>query len=293
MRLLFSLSLCMSLVTPWILLADDEPNIKLSTSYNHVNRAKFRHTSSERHHHLTFDEGYVLGTYKHKLASDRKLVMGVGYLGTKFHFTHHPRRTSFDEKHFSNLLLQFGGWTKEIENWKWQAGVGLQINTEHFHLSRYTFFTGLLHGKYNYVNHSRLHVGLLGYSGLRYTRVLPIIGFDYPLSAKWELNAVFPLNMSLVYRITNQWQVDAGIRYFLTRQRLGEHEHFRRGFVAYRNWGAEMGLNYEVNEHIRFNIHVGDSFAGRMRISNHRDHDRQHLKLDSALYYGCTAAVAF
>src|SRR5262249_36406746 len=157
----------------------------LQTSFNHVNRAAFTHPERERHHHLTFAEGCVLGTYMHQLSEKRKLLLGAGYLGTTFHFSHHPRRSSFEQRHFDNLLLQFGLSTKEIDRWDWNAKLGLQINTEHFRLSRYTFFSGLLHGRYDWHENRNLHVGILGYAGMRYTRLLPIVGFDYKYSNKW------------------------------------------------------------------------------------------------------------
>lgn len=272
---------------------DVGPDIKVSALYNNVTRAKFTRPHSERHHHLTYKQGIVLGTYKHKLESDRKLKFGLGYMGTEFHFSHHPRTTSFKERHFDNLLVQLGASTKELERWKWDAELGMQINTEHFHLSRYTFFSGMLHGRHDWRENCHLHVGILGFSGMRYSRMLPIIGFDYKFSNKWKLNAVFPLNTSIVYSITEQLALDAGIRFMLSRQRLGDSGHYKRGLVAYTNWGAEVGLNYALNQYVRFNVHLGESFAGRMRISTKHDHHRKHLRLDPALYYGLSASIAF
>ncbi len=287
-----------SLACTSLLLADDTqnsnaPNIEMTCSYNHVNRAKFKHPSSQRHHHLTFSEGYVLGTYIQKLKSKSELLYGLGYMNTKFHFSHHPKRTSFKQSNFNNLLAQFGAVTQEIEKWKLEGQIGLQMNTEHLASSRYTFVSGLLHGVQDYNDQSKLHVGIVGYAGMRYTRILPIIGFDYKFSDQWKLNAVFPLNMSVVYSINKYLSLDASIRYFLTRQRLNDHGHYPRGLVAYRNWGAETGVNYQINERMSVNVHVGESFAGRMRISTRKDSHRKHLKLDSAMYYGFSADFAF
>jgi hypothetical protein len=212
---------------------------------------------------------------------------------TTYTFSHHPRKTSFHEHHFNNLLLDIGGATEAVEEWVWDAGIGLQINTEHFSLSRYTFFSGTLHGRHTYNKDCNLHVGIVGDSGMRYSRVLPIIGFDYEFSKKWKLNAVFPINMALVYSIDDNWAVDTAIRYILSRQRLNDHGHNPRGLVAYRNWGAELGLNYDYKEMLMVNLHVGDCFAGRMRISNRHDRHRKHLRLDSALYYGLHATIVF
>jgi hypothetical protein len=160
-------------------------------------------------------------------------------------------------------------------------------------LSRYTFFTGSLHGVYDYKKDTHLHVGLLAYSGMRYSRALPIIGFDYKISPKWMLNAVFPTNMSLAYTINDHWVLDGAIRLMLTRQRFNDHEHYKRGLVAYRNWGAEAGVNFIWNPTVRVNLHVGETFAGRMRISNRKDHHRKHLRLGAAPYVGLDATISF
>lgn len=269
------------------------PDIEVKAAYNNINRAKFNRTRSQRHHHFSFKEGYVVGTYTHLIPRATELELGVGFMRTTYDFTHHPRKTSFHEHHFNNLLLNFGAATEAFEKWEWDAGVGLQINTEHFSLSRYTFVSGVLHGKHQYRDNCKLHVGIVGNTGMRYTRVLPVIGFDYKFSEKWMLNAVFPLDMSLEYTIDSNWSLDAAIRYILSRQRLNDHGHYPRGLVAYRNWGAEVGLNYKFKKYVDINLHIGDAFAGRMRISNRHDKHRKHLRLDSALYYGLQATVAF
>ena len=74
--------------------------------------------------------------------------------------------------------------------------------------------------------------------------------------------------MALIYKISDHWSVDTAIRYMLTRQRLKDSGHYPKGLVAYRNWGVEAGLNYVYNEHFRVNLHLGESIAGRIRISN-------------------------
>lgn len=271
---------------------EDTPDMELSAVYNHVDRAKFTRTRSQRHHHLSYSEGFVLGTYQHKLPSNNDLNFGLGYMNTKFSFSHHPKRTSFKQHDFHNMLVQVGATSREIDEWKIDGGLGLQINTDHFS-SRYTFFTGLLHGKQDYIHGSHLHVGIVAYSGLRYSRVLPILGFDYEFSKKLKLNAVFPLDMSLVYTIDDHWTIDTAIRFMLSRQRLNNNGTNPRGLVAYRNWGAEAGVTYAFNNRCKVNLHLGETFGGRMRISSKHNSHRKHLTLDSALYYGLEASFAF
>ncbi|MCE5295462.1 MAG: DUF6268 family outer membrane beta-barrel protein [Chlamydiales bacterium] len=272
---------------------DVEPNTEIVAVYNNINKAKFKKTHSQRHHHFKYSEGYVLGTYEQHLSSQTDLGYSVGYMNTEMKFSHHPRKTSFRENNFHNLLVQFGASTTKVENWKWNAGLGMQINTDHFKISRYTYFNGILHGKTPYNAETNLHVGLVGYSGMRFTRVLPVIGFDYEFSKRLKLNAVFPVDMKLTYGITEKLSVDAALRFMFSRQRLNNQHHNNRGLVAYRNWGAEAGVNYAFSQTIKLNLHVGETFAGRMRLSDRHDRHRKHLKLDAAMYYGLEASFAF
>ncbi|MBS0655532.1 MAG: hypothetical protein JSR46_07140 [Verrucomicrobia bacterium] len=123
--------------------------------------------------------------------------------------------------------------------------------------------------------------------------MLPVVGMDYTHSEKWKFNLVFPLNVSAVYSMDSNWSCEGALRYFLTRQRLEKDDRIHRGLVAYRNWGAEIGLNYRLSERIYINAHVGESIAGRMRVSNHEDRHRHHYKIKPAPYFGLVAKIDF
>lgn len=268
---------------------DKNPSISLFAESTHLSRAKFKHPNNRGH--LSFSETRAQGMYTYDLDDKNGLTVGAGYLGANFHFSKDPK---FKQKQFNNALFTVGGFTKDIEKWLWNGYLTMQMNTDNFSLSNYTFFNGLLHGTYQWHDKRNLHVGVLAYTGLRYSRMLPILGMDYTHSEKWKFNLVFPLNMTAIYSFNKQWSVDAGIRYFLTRQRLGKDEHkLRDGFVAYRGWGAEMGLNYQFNDRIRLNAYVGESLSGRMRTSTHNDKHRHHYRVGAAPYFGISATVAF
>jgi hypothetical protein len=258
--------------------------------YNHISNAKFHKPNSLRHHHLDYTEEYVLGTYKHAYTDTTGFKYGIGYQGEKFHFSDHPK---FSQRHFSNLLLRLGAYTKDVERWRWSLDFVSKTNAEHFDVSRYTFFTGQLKGKYAWHEKRNLYAGILTFMGMHYSRALPIVGFDYTPNEKWKFNAIFPLNMKVEYGFAKNWSAGAGIRYFFARERMGKDDKLKRGLVAYRNWGLEAALNYRLNSHISLNAHVGESFAGRMRVSNQHDGNRKHLKLGMAPYFGFAAELAF
>jgi hypothetical protein len=282
---LFSLAVSLPLLAS----NNGEEKFSLFADYNQIAQARFKNPT-HRHRAIRFSEERAIGRYTHHIDDLNGMTCGVGYLGTQFHFSHRPK---FNQKHFDNLLLEIGAYTKEIDKWRLDANLNIQMNTEHLSLSRYTFFTGLLHGQYKWHEKRNLHIGILSYSGMRYSRVLPVIGIDYKPSEKWKLNLIFPLNVSAVYSINSNWSTEVGLRYFLARQRLQDDDRLSRGLVAYRNWGAEAGINYKCGDRITFNAHVGESLGGRMRVSHRDDRHRHHYEIKSAPYFGLMAKIAF
>lgn len=277
----------------WGMYKEAGPDQPLSIIAENDMISKARRTRHQSHHHckrLGYSQAKVLGTYTIKTSDLNGVTLGIGFAENRLHIT---GKSPIEQKHFHNMLFNIGGFTKAIEKWRWDASVELQTNTDHFALSRYTFFTGLLSGKYSWQDNKNLYAGLIGTTGLRYTRVLPIVGFDYQTAGKWHFNAIFPLNISAVYLLNTAWTVDVGMRSFLSRQRLGEHDKLRRGFVTYRNWGVEAGINYKCNEHLNINLYAGEAFNGRLRLSHHNNRDREHVQFKPSAYCGLLARINF
>lgn len=261
---------------PWSLIGD----------YVSIGKSSFRKPHS--HHHLAFSQGKVLATYTESTNNISGYSFGAGYQNTHFSTKKH---FSFHDKHFHNLLLDMGAFTRHIDRWNWSSNLELQVNTEHFSLSRYTLFTGLLTGQYQWHKKRNLYAGITFTTGMRYTKVLPVIGFDYRPTKKLTFNAVFPINISAVYTLTDDWTVDIGLRFFLSRQRFGRIDHPKRGFITYRNTGIEGGINYKCNDRITVNLFAGEAFGGRLRVSNHHDHNRHHYRQKPAPYIGLLARI--
>lgn len=271
---------------------ETEPPFDITATYDHIHSSKFQRPHARRHNSLSFAEANFIATYTQKLTPQNGLKYGIGYVNTHLDWDKHPR---IDQKTFNNLLLSVGGYTKDRENWRWDANVYLQMNTKHLSLSRYTFFRGFLHGVYDWKKNLKLHAGLEGVTGMRYTRIWPSLGFEWEQSERLHINAVFPSNLSAIYSFDQHWSVSASAHYFFSRQRLGEDEndHLRRGLIAYRNIGLEAGLNYRIAGSLLANIHVGESLGGNVRVSRHNDKDRHHYKQKPAPYFGGAISFSF
>jgi hypothetical protein len=269
-----------------------EKDFDLTATFDHIHASKFSSPHVRRHDSLSFTDSNVLANYKQELSEKNGLEYGIGYNNVHFGWDKHPK---LEEKNIHNLLLSFGGYTKERENWRWNGKVYLQMNTEHLSLSRYTLFRGFLHGVYDWKKDIRLHTGLEGVTGMRYTRIWPVIGFDWKYSPKIHFNVILPSNISAIYSFTDRFSAVAAVRFFLSRQRLGNHEHhhLKRALIAYRNTGLELGLNYQIAEKLLANVHVGEAFGGRLRVSRRNDSHRHHYKLNAAPYLGAALQVSF
>lgn len=263
--------------------------LSLDAEFEHFEHARIYKPESQSGNHLRLSSTNILASYEHKPADPSNYYAGAGFQSMLFDFSHHA---PFQQKRFHNILLNVGGMTQEIERWKWKGDLLTQVSAEDFS-SRYTFFTGLLKGKYSWHKKRNLHVGILAYTGMRYSRALPVLGFDYIPNDKWKLSIIYPLNTYLRRYITKNWSVEIGIRYFLTRQRMGQEERLNRGFVAYRTWGAELGINYIVGEWIKLNAHIGETLANRMRVSDRHDRHRKHYRLHNAPGFGFVASLNF
>lgn len=271
----------------------------LFADYKQIASTRFRRPHDRHRDKLSFAEGRLLAAGKHFLSEKKGLVYGIGYLNTHVGFDRHQHdHHSFDSLHhktFNNVLLSIGGFAQTSSKWHWSTKNSLQLNTAQLTRSQYMLFNTVVQGKYQWSKKLNVQLGVWGLAGMHYNRVLPIFGFEYVQSKKMKYNAIFPYGASAIYSLNNEWSLTAAIRQFFSRQRLGngESKELKRGLIAYRNTGAEIGLGYSVGEHFFANIHVGESFSGRLRMSRRDDSNRHHFKLRPAPYFGFSASFLF
>ncbi|HXF29509.1 MAG TPA: DUF6268 family outer membrane beta-barrel protein [Chlamydiales bacterium] len=280
----FTMSLPSQSCTGW------DKNFNIVGDYHHIQDASIQH-GKFRHHDFGFREGKVLANGVYHFDKEKHLSLGIGYMNSHLDF---DKRPHIRDSTFENLLVTAGTTVKSSDGWHWNGQLALQLNTDDIS-SRYCFFSGILEGKYEWKRRSNLHIGLIGVSGLRYTRVLPILGIDFKQSEQWKFNLIFPTNISAVYSFNHNFSLEAGLRTFLSRQRFSKHEEgrYERGFIAYRNLGAELTFNYKIHERLQASLQVGETLGGRIRLSNKHDTQRRHLKLKPSPYVGLQACLAF
>lgn len=215
----------------------------------------------------------------------------VGYSYATFDWKQNP---FFRQKHFNYISFELGASTKRIRGWLWQANVSMNVDSENFkNVQDYANYDLLLWGRYNINSRFGYHVGFLGFTGMHVNKVWPIFGFDWIISRKWKLNAVYPINISLVYNVTKRLTASLAGRAFFNRYRLDRKELLSQGVFEYRNTGAEFALNYDYCSRLKANVHAGYTFGGQVRFSDRNYQHGRYILIDGAPYVGGNLTFSF
>lgn len=199
----------------------------------------------------------------------------------------------FQQKHFNYYNAAILGYTGSVDNWFLQAGLGLHINNSHDNnWYQYSRWGGFLWARYTCTPTFGLNFGALGLTGIRKTVVYPLVGIDWRISPKWQLDAIFPIDMELSYLLTQHWTISAYLRPFLTRQRLSSNESLSQGIFEYRNVGGELDISYKYAG-LDFTLFGGYTFSGILKVMNLNGFNPSYYNFDSAPYWGCNVLWAF
>lgn len=197
----------------------------------------------------------------------------------------------FDQDHFNIITLTVAGFTKRLNHWFWRAQLTANFDADEWS-SKYTSYDLLLWGRYALCQDIGIHFGFLAETGLRMDRAYPVIGLDWQISSNWKLNAVFPVNMSLLYTFSRHWSMGIAGRFFNSRFRVRHNEHSHKPLVRYTNIGAEFIIQYET-ETMTANFHAGSTLGGNFRVADDRNNHAKHYDLDPSGYVGAEIDIKF
>lgn len=206
--------------------------------------------------------------------------VSLAYMKSYFGWAENPW---FEQTHFDTLTLSFGGITNRVDRWTWRSQV--QFNYDGFDKISASYFNYnlMLWGRYALYQDIGIHMGFFLETGMRMDHIYPILGFDWKISEKWRLSAVFPTDMILEYKYTRNWTFAIAGRTFSNRHRAEPHEN--QNLVRYTNFGLEAMVKY-MRYGIVANVHAGVTTGGRLRLANKFNHHPDTLHLDPAGYVG-------
>ena len=212
------------------------------------------------------------------------IQVGVSYDHCRLDWTKNP---FFKKKKYNTFSALFAFFTHRVSDWNWITSVQYNIDADKWNFNEYSTWDLLLWGRYEHFCNVGLHAGIYAQTGMKLDRVWPVIGFDWKINHKWKLNAIFPINVSLIYTVNRNWALSVAGRFFNDRHRAGNEGFYRKALWRYTNTGAELGVTYTAwRGHLTANAHVGYTLGGRLRISNMHNHHVHHRRFKDAPYAG-------
>ncbi len=200
-------------------------------------------------------------------------------------WNHNPR---FHETHFHFVQFALSFLTQAVETWKWIARIDYNMDIKHFHSHKYALFSALLWGIHEFRENWHYHVGALGYTGFEGQEIYPIIGLDYALNKKWLFQAVFPIQYSIEYALTDEWRLSLKGRPFKERFRTGKLEPSPRSVFSYSTTGLEFNVHYEKFLRLEIELFAGYNFGGDFYIKNRNGRNALYTYVGGAPYAGLT-----
>jgi|GEM_PF-1480731 len=278
---------------------DNEPGIlqggsgmfAIETNSDYIRPSKFnkKHLKHEEISFVGFDINASMIFYYDK-DNHEAVNVDLGYNRTNIHW---KENIFFTQNVFNTATISLNAQTSRMCDWLWKGKIAYNVDTDHFDIQEYSTWDLFGWGRYNLSDDYGLHIGIIVLTGMKIDHVYPIIGFDWIINEKWKLNAVFPVNMSVVYLIDEYWSLDVTFRAIETRNRVGKHENLSKAIVQYFNKGIEFGVNYDVGDSIQANIHLGQMLGGRLKIANKQNDRPRHFDFNSAPYIGAEVLVRY
>jgi hypothetical protein len=203
------------------------------------------------------------------------------------------KNQKFHETDFYYMQFVLMYYTTALDKWKWIVRFDYNLQLEHTsQAAQYSLYNGLIWGSNQIHRKWHYHIGALGYAGLRGSNIYPILGVDYSPGERWFIQAVFPINYSVEYKLS-KWTFAAKIRPTKERLRTGPHEPQPRSIFSYSSLGSELNIRYDRQFKLSIEGYGGWNWGGDFYIKDCRGKHAQYVNLRSAIYGGLMLNYGF
>ena len=261
------------------------------SGFDVIGRAEFSNNAPTSNNKVTFSEYDVDGTsvIAYNECKKEGLALTLGYSLYHLGWDHNPY---FSEKNFNVITVGVGFFSHRCSSWDWKGLVKMNFDPCHLNFQDYVNWDLMLWGRYEIGDKWGFHTGFYALTGMKIDRVYPIIGLDWTPNEHWKVNAIFPLNFSVIYTLDGNWSFALASRVWDVRRRVGEDEPLSKGLWEYRNVGIEFACDYKYCGW-NVNAHAGYATGGHLKISDrHRSHSKR-LNFNAAPYVGGEVAYNF
>ncbi len=268
-------------------------NVEFEGFYQLIGNSDFR-TRGFTNQHIRMTEAGASFYAGGKIDSVNAICAEIGYNYLNLDWKQNPR---FTQRDFNDIVTSVAFTSTGIKDWRWILEVGAQMNLDYFSIPHNTTWTGVCWGRYAFKPNIGVHFGFLGNTGVKYTKVLPIIGMDMRPHPKIQMNAVFPLDFSFAYLFNSAWRLAAHYRSFggwwKANHRIQPETLSPQGaLVTQSASGADLGIYYKKYG-FSFSLFGGYTFQGWLLVQNPNHSNYRYYKFKSAPYVGAKAEAAF
>jgi hypothetical protein len=262
--------------------------------YRDVGKAKFR-THPVRGTHANYQDAHAFLYLSHYLTPNNSLSWKVGYSYLDFNWLRNPR---FHESHYHFVNASLGWVSTSVKDWRWILSTGVSVDAQTFDFGQSGVYYGLMWGRYSFSPTLGMHIGWAGYVGVENGYLVPIIGVDWRASTHWQLNGIFPINVSIEYLFNKNWKAALEVASFGRPYRFPMRIHggvgqFRNGIFEVYSVGTELDLKFQVDHSFWASVGGGWNFGGWILIKNHENHHGKYYKFDGAPYVQGKLAFSF
>ena len=272
--------------------ADPNRHWHLEGAYRWIGKANF-----EKKHldHLNYSDADAAFYYTQAVDDETTVTYRLGYDFLRLNWDKNPR---FSQTNFNYFVGSIGYVSTTLERWRWILNAGFSVDAERFDFGPSGVYHTMLWGRYHFADCCGVHVGVLGWYGVRNGRAFPVFGFDWKFSDKWSANAIFPVDYSITYSFDDNWAAEVAYASF-----GGPYKYPRRAhhgteglgdpiFMVYSN-GVDLTLKYKFEHLLRASLGAGWNFGGWVLIKNHANHHGKYYHFNSAPYVQGSIALTF
>lgn len=272
--------------------ADPDRHWHVEGSYRWIGEAKFekRHLS-----HLNYADASAGLYYTQAIDDENTLTYGLSYDFLRLHWNKNPR---FSQTNFNYLNGSLGFVSTTLDRWRWIVNAGFSVDAERFDFGPSGVYHGMLWGRFHFTDCCGVHVGALGWYGVKNGRAFPVFGLDWKFNDQWSANAIFPIDYSVTYSFDESWSLEAayanfgGTYKYPRRAHHGTHPYGDPIFMVYSN-AVDLTLKFKFEHLLRASLSFGWNFGGWILIKNHESHHGKYYHFNSAPYAQGSIALTF
>ena len=267
-----------------------DQNVELNADLLGIAISRFK-DNQRPEEHIGYASNGIQGHYTSHVTAKESVISTLGYNRAILSWKQNPY---FTQKYFDTVLVGLGITSTRLENWLWRGSFGVAFAVDSGGFANYGIYNAMMWGRYTYSQSLGLHIGIVGQTiGLRKENILPILGVDYRMGNHWQLNLIFPVDGSLTYLWTRDWQVGIALRRVAERRRTGPNQPVSRAIYQYTNTGLELFANFLAGSHFNARFDLGGMMGGDLKVMNQTGGALQTLKFKPAIFADIRVAINF